>query len=644
MFIKPLTAMKKMRNAPLTSVLVIWRTSLSRTKMPICLEMLRAAARRMTADMMHSDNDLGQKMEPAFPDTPEAGPSNDELIENSHTENGLSPVIDGDIHSPERQNVTAIKDALEAQSEMEIGKPIEQKQEEIEKEEAVEAAALDAAAAQAANPDAIKIDAQPGKQIIINIAKTVDRAVSVQPQANKPLGGEHTNPRANVTSDGMGTGAFGGTDLDAGTPNFEKHSEVGVEQLYQCFILDEMGDTEEAQNCETPAQAMAFFTSRGIDPADLKAIDKPDKTVWTYMRTGSVKTAAREFTVKHTTINAALDRPKTGWWIFEDGRPSGMRATQEEAVRAAEATAQIRVVNGQTAPVRVIGEKVAGSLAEYKKLRQERDQIISQNRSRRMKGLPALPVPAKPETPKVPVAYAADGTYEGRLEDPADCPAGCHVKWEPIKGASSKQAADFWGYSDWVTGHTALMINNESAAYSTLKNLVRNALKKKMAPKELAAQFARFFKKQAEESKEFYAENAQGARDQRGQWERKQLEGVVPTGNKVKDIGDKLMGLYYEMGGESDWEREPAGEVDWEEIATSEMESERAENPEKYPKTNKEDDKLMKGMGIKMESLKTANKPMPQKGSPEWHQLKIAIKTLQMNDAMAGVMGGPDKE
>src|SRR5271170_1682365 len=103
-------------------------------KMPISIEMLRAAARRMTADMMHSDDDLGQKMEPAFPGGPESGPSNDELIENSHAENGGSPVLDGEIHSPERQNVTAIKDVIEGQAEMEIGKSIEQKQEEVNAE------------------------------------------------------------------------------------------------------------------------------------------------------------------------------------------------------------------------------------------------------------------------------------------------------------------------------------------------------------------------------------------------------------------------------------------------------------------------------------------------------------------------------
>ena len=30
----------------------------------------------------------------------------------------------------------------------------------------------------------------------------------------------------------------------------------------------------------------------------------------------------------------------------------------------------------------------------------------------------------------------------------------------------------------------------------------------------------------------------------------------------------------------------------------------------------------------------------PQKGTPEWHQLQIAKKTLKMNPVMAEIMGG----
>ena len=109
---------------------------------------------KRAAELMHSDDDLGQKLEPAVPG-PEAGPSNDELHENSHEENGASPVLDGDLHSPERANVNAMREALDAQAEMEVGKPVAVKQEELKAEEKAET---------------MQIDAKPGKQIIINIA------------------------------------------------------------------------------------------------------------------------------------------------------------------------------------------------------------------------------------------------------------------------------------------------------------------------------------------------------------------------------------------------------------------------------------------------------------------------------------------
>src|SRR5208282_4700337 len=51
--------------------------------------------------------------------------------------------------------------------------------------------------------------------------------------------------------------------------------------------------------------------------------------------------------------------------------------------------------------------------SDYRRLVMERNNLISENRSRRMKGEPVLLVPPKPEVPMVPIAYAADGTYEG---------------------------------------------------------------------------------------------------------------------------------------------------------------------------------------------------------------------------------------
>ena len=73
------------------------------------------------------------------------------------------------------------------------------------------------------------------------------------------------------------------------------------------------------------------------------------------------------------------------------------------------------------------------TLAEYYKEQAERQEIIRQNASRRMKHLPALPVPDKPTPPLVPIAYSPSGDYIGRLEDESDCPAEAIVKWEIAK-------------------------------------------------------------------------------------------------------------------------------------------------------------------------------------------------------------------
>lgn len=58
---------------------------------------------------------------------------------------------------------------------------------------------------------------------------------------------------------------------------------------------------------------------------------------------------------------------------------------------------------------RIIG---AATMDDYSKLRRDRDEIISRNRSRRMKGQPPLSVPPKPEQPMGFDIYI-DGDWEG---------------------------------------------------------------------------------------------------------------------------------------------------------------------------------------------------------------------------------------
>lgn len=127
---------------------------------------------KTAAELIHSDAELGQKMETvpglAHIEGPEAGHSNDELHENSHEENGIG-VVDGDLKSPERANMNAMREALETQVEMEVGKPIEQKQEEVAMQEKVQDAALAQGAGSLAGGGVQEVSAKPGTQIIINV-------------------------------------------------------------------------------------------------------------------------------------------------------------------------------------------------------------------------------------------------------------------------------------------------------------------------------------------------------------------------------------------------------------------------------------------------------------------------------------------
>jgi hypothetical protein len=77
----------------------------------------------------------------------------DDLAVNSHPADGTgAPVFDGELHHTERPNVNAMREAIETQSEMEVGKSVDQKQEEVKAEKEV------------------TVEKGSGTQIIINIA------------------------------------------------------------------------------------------------------------------------------------------------------------------------------------------------------------------------------------------------------------------------------------------------------------------------------------------------------------------------------------------------------------------------------------------------------------------------------------------
>jgi hypothetical protein len=72
------------------------------------------------------------------------------------------------------------------------------------------------------------------------------------------------------------------------------------------------------------------------------------------------------------------------------------------------------------------------NVQEYQKYMSNRRDIISTNKSNRMKGLPQLTVPEKLEAPKVRIAYSKnDNSYMGRLKEDEECPEDCYIKLEP---------------------------------------------------------------------------------------------------------------------------------------------------------------------------------------------------------------------
>lgn len=71
------------------------------------------------------------------------------------------------------------------------------------------------------------------------------------------------------------------------------------------------------------------------------------------------------------------------------------------------------------------------TMHEYHKADAARREVIRANASRRMRKLPTLAVPPKPERPTVLVCYDAEGTYMGTIQNADEAPDGSIVKREP---------------------------------------------------------------------------------------------------------------------------------------------------------------------------------------------------------------------
>lgn len=100
----------------------------------------------------------------------------------------------------------------------------------------------------------------------------------------------------------------------------------------------------------------------------------------------------------------------------------------------------------------------ARTLEEYNKLRTDRQNIISENRARRLRGgerKPPIPVPPEPKKPLVPIAYDKEGNYLGRLQSEDEAPKGSEIRWEEELGkggpGSGRHPENPYGRHDELT-------------------------------------------------------------------------------------------------------------------------------------------------------------------------------------------------
>jgi hypothetical protein len=121
--------------------------------------------------------------------------------------------------------------------------------------------------------------------------------------------------------------------------------------------------------------------------------------------------------------------------------------------------------------------------------------------------------------------------------------------------------ADYWGYRNWITGHTALLIDSTESTHNTKRRLALNALRKGIGIDQLADQFRRMFKKQEDKSRTYYEDSLTANCDERGGFAGKR------SGTEAAD------GCV-----------EPMGECDWRAIAWNAAEEEE----QKYKARNRE--------------------------------------------------------
>lgn len=747
------------------------------------------------ADMVHSDDDLALKMEPivdtisgeAHIDGPEAGPSNDELHANQHEENGV-PVTDGGIKSPERQNMTAIKDAIETQSEMEIGKPIMRKQQEVE-------IAEDIRDEKAIHPEEMEVDAKPGTQIIINVGskKTaevigmpknevleainlcdgdglqimdlgeIDRAldagvyqirdgedlaavitelngegfiiddpeqvnfnagmfwedysrnpVVAAKQGAEPIGGEDDDK---ITS-GMGTGAFGGTDLEGpsfhvgftfrGTPReasfssfkeasaFIKTASAKFGKIAGNFTMKCPwcgGQASKDKPQDSYACLCGWNSHTSVDEMQ-KAAGKPKQA--------SIKKTAIDPAKRNLVLELLSHGPKTtgeieralgggkysnlSWPIMQELAKEGVVSHKQMRwhLKAAAKTAEWKGFD-PSLPVQVVGDKWHEEFANFEEAK---------------KKFPSLDPHHNTEV----FTWAMRGEIGGK-------PASRFETWPANKmySASLKKAAFQFRPDDWKSAndltrsgsiasnpriliHFSANPNEVWGTWSIDDHMLLDALAwQNSVP---LGKYDEWMREHANDTVTIAVRSKeQGGEPQVMEYKLSDFPAVKKllgqkTSSKKLALGKKAFTVETRLNADSDLANTDVMKKITTSLNTVFAEAKR-KNPNGYlDQFEQQLPSLMldiaAGMGLRMDytpesdsymfydmtgaatkgkkfedyekeqpkesSLKTATiritsvRRMPERGTPEWHQLQIAIDSMKMNDAMLGVMGGPDHE
>jgi len=721
-------------------------------------------ASKEAANLIHSDSELGQKMElaqaPEHAPGPEAGPSNDELLENTHEEHGV-PVTDGGIKSPERQNVNAIREAIETQAEMEVGKPIAQKQEEVIKGEEVRDEKL-------MNPGAAQtVSAKPGTQIVINIASKAKVAYVEHCKGHRNSKGElaewcikqHNTHKIlesfksegaakeglkNMESHKHGAGIKQGTrvkisegsGIDSGKEGVvipwgsARAKEVEFDYPFVggrtaqgmgwvCILLDDEQVTTVPKNRAipkkyleggpeqaAPAQHEMFGTVQA-EPIGGEYNDKitsgmgtgafggtdltgPDFHVgftlkgkrreqkFTSLKAADdfVKAASEKFEItgrwqmKCPWCGATAEKdnpldaftcPKCDWNSEKQQKQGAVDHTQKALVlewlkannlTTGEVEKRLGVGRHTNIAYPILTELAREGKIKHKQMRWYLTNPVPVQAAKRAEVSPHRPM----------TCYILDemgGTESaGHVDTTAEAAQWFRERGVNIYGeveakddgrdttyihrrTGSRKTADYEGWTDWQTYLLALYIDQERDTNKIRRDLGKHALETGEPAEQLAEKFKKFMQKPYRQVKREYEENAQETRDDRGAHERRQLTGepLPSTGDKNTDIVNNLWDFRHEVG--MAYEERPWSEPNWAEIAQNAIDE--ARNDVENRTRSMSDQELGKSMGIKMESLKVGRKVVAMDPMSR-HELTIAIQTLKMPDAMAGVMGGPDKE